>query len=31
MEGVNEEVETAGKKVLVANGIAKLEIDLKEM
>lgn len=28
-EGVNEEVETAGKKVLVTNVIVKLEIDLK--
>lgn len=29
MEGVNEEVETAGKKALVKNGIVKLEIGLK--
>lgn len=29
MEGVNEEVETTGKKALVTNGIVKLEIGLK--
>lgn len=29
MEGVNEEVETMGKKALIINGIVKLEIGLK--
>jgi len=28
MEGVNEEVETAGKKALATNGIVKLETGL---